>query len=185
MQTMTHGGHDAKVAAAATQRPEQVLLMVVGRDDDAAVREHDLRGEQIVEGQPEAADQRAVAAAQGEARHADAADRARHRREAERIGHCEHVRGPRTARNSRRAAVGVDDHVVHAAQVDHDALAQRATCPVVAAAPHRQWKIGLTRGTKCRLDVFGRPAVDDSTRHAADRLWPDRCCYSVALIARH
>jgi hypothetical protein len=131
---MTHGGHDAKVAAAATQRPEQVLLMVVGRDDDAAVREHDLRGEQIVEGQPEAADQRAVATAQGEARHADAADRARHRREAERIGHCEHVRGARTARNSRRAAVGVDDHVVHAAQVEHDAVAQRATGPVVADA---------------------------------------------------
>jgi hypothetical protein len=32
--------------------------------------------------------------------------------------------------------------------------------------------------------VFGRLAVNDGLRHAADRLWPDRCCGSVAIIAR-
>jgi hypothetical protein len=49
VQTVAHGGHDAKVAAAATQGPEQLVFMVVGRYNDAAIRENDLCGEQTVE----------------------------------------------------------------------------------------------------------------------------------------
>ena len=52
-----------------------------------AHREYDLCGEQIVEREPEAADQRPVAAAQGQSAHADRTARAGHDREAERIGH--------------------------------------------------------------------------------------------------
>ena len=74
MQTVAHGGHDAEVSAAAAQCPEQLLFIVVIGDDDAPISEHDLRGEQIVERQAEAADQRPVAAAQGEPGHADGAD---------------------------------------------------------------------------------------------------------------
>jgi len=44
VQTDAHGGHDAKVSAAATQRPEQLLFPVVFGGDDAAVRENHVCG---------------------------------------------------------------------------------------------------------------------------------------------
>ena len=58
VQTVMHGGDDAEVSAAAAQRPIQLLLTVVAGDDDAPIGEHDLCGEEIVERQAEAADQR-------------------------------------------------------------------------------------------------------------------------------
>jgi hypothetical protein len=184
VQTVAHGGHHAKVSTAATERPKQLLFIVVGRDDDSAIRENDLCGEEIVERKSEAADQCSVTAAQGESRHANGATRARNRREAERIGHRENVRGARTSRNSGGVTVGADGHIFHRAQVDDDSVAQRTTGPVVAAAPHRQRETTVARGPNRRLDVFRRPAVDDGARHAADRLWPDRRCGGVAVIAR-
>jgi len=41
VQTAVHGGNDAEVSAAATQRSEQLLLIVVFGDNDAPVRENE------------------------------------------------------------------------------------------------------------------------------------------------
>jgi hypothetical protein len=185
VQTVAHGGHDAKVAAAAAaQGPEQLLFMVVAHDDGAAIREDDLCGEQIVEGEAEATDQGTVTAAQGETRHADGAERPRYRHDAEGVGRPENVCGAGASRNPRGPSVGTNCHAVHGAQVDDDAVAQRPTRPVVAAAPHRQRETTVAGGSKRRLGVFGRPAVDDGARHASDRLWPDRRCGGVAVVTR-
>jgi hypothetical protein len=74
-----------KVAAAAAQRPKQLLFLVVIGGDDMPICEDDLCGEQIIERKSKAADQSSVTAAQGESRHADGADRPRHRRDTQRI----------------------------------------------------------------------------------------------------
>ena len=42
-------GDDAEVAAAATYRPEQIVVLASAGGDDAAVGKYDLRGEQVVE----------------------------------------------------------------------------------------------------------------------------------------
>ena len=73
VQAVTHRRHDAKIAAAAAQRPNQFLIAVIAGSDDAAIGENDVGGEEIIESKPEAADQRPVAAAQGEAGDANAA----------------------------------------------------------------------------------------------------------------
>jgi hypothetical protein len=103
--------------------PEQLLFIVVFGDNDASIRENDLRSEQVVERESEAADQSSVTAAQGEACHANTAKRARYRREAERIGHRDDVRAAGASRNSRGTVVGADDHAVHPAQVDDNPVA--------------------------------------------------------------
>jgi hypothetical protein len=58
-----HYSHDAKVPTAATQCPKELALAVVSCERNSPIRENDLRGEQIIESETEAADQRAVTAA--------------------------------------------------------------------------------------------------------------------------
>jgi len=64
---------------------KEFLFIVVIGDNGASIRENDLCGEQIVERQPEPADQRPIAAAQRQSSHADGANCACHGRKAERI----------------------------------------------------------------------------------------------------
>src|SRR5581483_4425118 len=45
-------GDDTEVAAAAAKRPEQIRVLVLARGDDAPVREHDVRREEIAEREP-------------------------------------------------------------------------------------------------------------------------------------
>ena len=44
VQTVAHGGDDAKISTAAAQCPKQLLFIGVVGDDDAPVGEHDLSG---------------------------------------------------------------------------------------------------------------------------------------------
>jgi hypothetical protein len=85
VQTVAHGGHDAKISAAAAQCPKQLLVIVMIGGNDASIRENHLCRQQIIEREPEAADQGSVTAAQSESGHADGTNRARHCRDTERI----------------------------------------------------------------------------------------------------
>jgi hypothetical protein len=85
------GRHDAKVSTAATNCPEQLFFIVATCDNDASIRQHDLRGDHIVEGKPEAADQGAVPTAQRESREPNRTDGPRHRRDAEWISHGDNI----------------------------------------------------------------------------------------------
>jgi hypothetical protein len=89
----------------------------------------------------------------------------------------------RTSRNQGAAVIGVDDDTVHAAEVDDEAGAQRAAGLIVPAAAHRQGKTGIACRSNGQLGVFGRPVVNDSTRHAAHRLRPDCGRGNVAVLA--
>ena len=137
---------------------------VVFGDDDAPVRENDLCGEQIVERESEAADQRPIAAAQRKSGHADGADTSPSRPQGRADRSRDNVRGTSASGNSRGAMVGVDEHVLHAAEVDDDAIAQGATGPVVTSATHRQRK-DRSRGR--RELPTGRPRPSGSGRRRA------------------
>jgi hypothetical protein len=116
--------------------------------------------------------------------HADGAARARHGRDVKRIRHCRHVGSARASRNYCATAIGIDGHPVHPAEIDDDAGAQRASGPVVPAAPHRQGETAIACRSNGQLHVFGRPAVNDGTRHAAYRLRPDRGRGVIAVFTR-
>jgi hypothetical protein len=167
MQFEAHRCDDAEVAAAA-QCPEQLRFVLVVGDEDASVREDDLCGLEIVEREPEPADQGAVAAAKRESGHSDGCDGACHRGEAERIRRADNVRGVGPSRNCRRL-VGRDRHISHSAQIDGEAVAQGPTGPIVASAAHRERKIAVARGANGRQHVVDRPAVGDRARQAPDR----------------
>src|SRR5262249_17786429 len=137
VQPVIHRGHDAKVSATPTQCPKEFALAVVSRDRNSSIRENDLRSEQIIESETEAADQWAVAAAQGEPRHSDGGNGPRYGCKANRICRIHNVACPGPSRNSRRMRGGVNNHTVHSTQVNDDPVAQRTTSPVVAAATHR------------------------------------------------
>src|SRR5262245_12504149 len=62
VQAIVHRGHDAKVSTATAQCPKELVLTVVSRERDTSIK-NDLRGEQIIESETEAADQWAVATA--------------------------------------------------------------------------------------------------------------------------
>ena len=64
VQTNAHCGYDTEVSAAAAQCPEQIFFATAFGGNDAPIRQNNISGNQIVERQPEAADQRAIAAAQ-------------------------------------------------------------------------------------------------------------------------
>src|SRR5262249_39593976 len=136
VQAVVHRGHDAKVSTATAQCPKEFVLTVVSRERDTSIRENDLHREQIIESETEAADQWAVAAAQGEPRHPDGANGARDGCKAKWICRFHNVASAGPSRNSRRMRVGLNAHTIHSAQVDNDSVAQRATSPVVAAATH-------------------------------------------------
>ena len=59
-------GDDAEVAAAASQRPEQIGVFVGGRPDDAALGGDHLGGQKVVDGEPVFAHEKADAAAKRE-----------------------------------------------------------------------------------------------------------------------
>jgi hypothetical protein len=49
-----HAGHNAEVAAAAAQRPEEIRVLLLARFQHATVGCHHLGGEQVVAGEAEA-----------------------------------------------------------------------------------------------------------------------------------
>jgi hypothetical protein len=55
VQAQLEGGDDAEVAAAAAQRPEQVGVLVGRGADSAAVGQHHLGGDEVVDGHAVAA----------------------------------------------------------------------------------------------------------------------------------
>ena len=107
------------------------------RADDAAVRENDLGGEQIVEGKAEPADQGPIAGAKGEPRHADAAACAGHGREAMRVDRVDCIECARATADPGRAIFKIGVHTAHAGEVNDETAAQRAARPIVPAAAHR------------------------------------------------
>ena len=136
VQAATHRGHHAKVSAPAAQRPKQLGIVSVIGKDDASIGEDHLGFDEIVEREPETANQRPITAAKRQSGHADGAGRAGHGGKAKRMSDCENVRGAGAPRYSR-GAIGADSHASHSAQVDDDAVAQGAAGPIVASATHR------------------------------------------------
>ena len=100
------GGDDAEVPAAAAQRPEQVLVLVLARDEDPPIGGDHLRANQVVARQAAAAGEVADAAAQRQAGDAGGRDDAAGGGQAEGVGGVVEVAPGGAAAGARRARLG-------------------------------------------------------------------------------
>jgi hypothetical protein len=138
MQGELERGHDAEVAAAAPQRPQQVGVLVRAGAHQLSVGGHELGGEQVVAGEPVLALEPARAAAQREPGHAGRGDAASGGGELVGLAGAVDVGPGRTAADAGDSPRGVDLDGVQAAQVDDEAaVAQRPARHGVSARSHR------------------------------------------------
>ena len=162
MQPELERRRDAEVSAAAANRPEQVGVLVRRGADDAAVGQHQLDTEQVVQRHSMLRHEPAEPAAEREAGHTGG------RHDAAGRGEPVHLRFPvelcpeRAARSARRACGGVDVHVLHERQVDHQALVDgRPPADVVPAAAYRDLETAVARETHGKRDVGAAAALGD------------------------
>jgi hypothetical protein len=186
MQAQLERGDHAEAASAAAQRPQELGMLVARRAHDAPVVRHQLGGEQVVAGQAVQALQPPRAAPEGEAGHA----RGRHPPagggQAVRLGGAVDIGPERSAADTDDPALGVDDDLVQAADVEHDAVvAQRQAGDRVTARAHRDRQVVVT-GEAERGDHVGRvEAAHHGARPAVDHRVEQGAGVLVGRVARH
>jgi hypothetical protein len=166
-------GDHAEVAAAASQRPEQVWVLVLGRPQQLAVCRHHVDGEQVVDREAVLAHQPADATAEREPGHSGVAH------DAAGGGHTVHLRlvidvAPQRATLHPGAAVGgIDSHAPHRREVDDDpVVANGGARHVVASAPYGDLQIVVAGETHGRDHVGGPDASGDQARAPVDGTVP-------------
>ena len=115
-------GDDTEISAAAAKRPEQVGMFVGGRPDDAALGGDHLGGQQVVDGEPVLAHEKADARTEREPGNAGVAHDAASGGQTVGLRLVVDIAPQRTALHQCRAADRVDPHGPHRRQVDDDAV---------------------------------------------------------------
>ncbi len=116
------GRDDAEVAAAASQRPQQVRVLVLARSYDLAGGGDNLGREQVVAGQAVGAAQPSDTAAKSQPGDSGFADQAERYGETDPLsGHVD-IADRRTAGRPDAAPFGVHVHLPHTGQVDDQAV---------------------------------------------------------------
>ena len=176
---------DAEVAAAATQRPEQVGVLYGVRADQPPVRGDHLRRGQAVDGQPVPADHPADAAAQRQPAHADLIGVSRGQPQPERV----QGRGDRTPGRARADADPPGGRVqqAHAADPprvdDHAVRARAQPRHAVPAGPHRHGQPGVGRVAQRRCHSRRVERADHQVGGAVGE--QGRRGPGVAVVPRH
>ena len=127
-------GHDAEVAATSADRPEQIGVLVGVRLDKAAVREDDVDGEHVVDGESPPARQVADAAAEGEAGDARRREDAGRHGETECAGRVVEVAEGAARPDLDGLRLRIDAHPLLEGEIDHEAVIDRAEPGTVVAA---------------------------------------------------
>ena len=139
----------SKVATAASERPEQVVVLGLARMHDVTARRHDGCCDQVVERQPVETDEMPDPAAERQTGHAGIAEGAARRREAMAQTRGIEVLPERAAATRCCPLFRIDDDAAHQSQVDDErAVAHAVPGNAVAAAAHRDRQVLL----HCVLD---------------------------------
>ena len=161
--------HDAEVAAAAADRPEEIGVRRGVDPQQLPVRGHDVRGEQRVDGHAEGAHEEADAAAERDPAEPDRAGVAEPGREAVLADLRRVLDGGQPGAGPRGPALDVDLELVEVAQVDDEPVVDDAVAgAAVAAAPDGQREAGLARDAQDLGDVGGVRDADDGQWPAVD-----------------
>ena len=185
MQCEPERGDDAEVAAAASQRPEQIGVFAGGRLDDAALGGDHLGDKQVVDGEPVFAHEEADSAAEGEPGDAGVAHDAAGGGQTVGLRLVVDVAPESTSLHPGRAIGGVDRHGPHRREVDDDpVVAHSGTGHVVAPAPYGDLQVVVAREAHRRDHIGHAGAAGDAGRMAVDRAIPDPAGSVVAGAGR-
>ena len=184
VETERELGHDAEVAAAAPQRPEQLGVLVARRAGDRSVGQHDLDPLEVVDGPTEAASQVAEAATERQAGDAGERDEAECCREAMLLRRPIDVAQEGAGLNACQSRLPVNLDGVPPGQVQrHAAVRERQAGDVVSATPDRELETVLRGEAHGAHDIVDRCRVHDDRGSLGDRAVPDRDCSLVPLVA--
>ena len=148
MQLELERGHHTEVATTSAERPEEILVLTLARDQEPSVGSHDVGRDQVVQRETEAARQVPDAASEREAGDPGRRDDAPRRRQAERIRRGVEVAPRRPALGPSRRGRGIHPDAAHSGEVDHDPVtcaearnavpspADRQVEPVLASQVH-------------------------------------------------
>ena len=161
-------GDDAEVAAAAAQRPEEIGVLRLAGGDEAAVGEHDVGLEQIVDGQPELAREVAQPAAEGDAADAGGGDDAARRGQPEGVGGVVQIAQRRAALDAGGAGLGIDADPVHRREVDDQPVVDR--CPGRGRCGRRRGWRRAGRCSRAKLTAAMTSATSAQRAISAGRL---------------
>jgi hypothetical protein len=167
-------GDHAEVSAAASEGPEEVAVIGLGRVDDLPVGGDDLGTDEIVGRQAGQPREPAEAATERQAGDTGTADEAARDGETMRLGGGVELAPRRAASAGGTPGDGIDVHCLHGREIDHHpALGQGEPGVVVAPTANRDLQ-ALAPGKRQRLgDVTAARAAGDDGRPPSDGGVPD------------
>ncbi len=155
-------GDDAEVAAAAAHRPEQVGVLIRIGGDEAAVGEHHIHLEQVVNRQAERAREVADAAAERQPADSRRGDEAARGRQPEWMCRVVYLAPQGATGDPRRPVNRVHADAFHVGEVDHEPVVDGAQPgAVVPAAAHRERQLLLAGKIHCCHHVCGIHTLRD------------------------
>ena len=174
-----------KFPPPAAERPEEILVLALARDERLPVGRDDLGGDEVVAREADTTREVADAAAEREPAHAGRRDDAAGRREAVGVRRVvEHA--PRgAALGAGRLRLGIDLNVRHAGQVDHHRVVGGAEAGNAVAAPADGDVVPvLPCEVHGRDHVVGGRAAHDDARTPVDHRVEDLARVVVAGVVR-
>ena len=113
---------DPEIAAAASNRPEEIGMVIGAGGDKRTIRGDDIRGDDIVGGQAECPADVPETATQRQAAHAGGGDDPGGHRQAECLRGVVDVTRCRSTLDPHTASLRIDMHALHSPQVQNDAV---------------------------------------------------------------
>ena len=183
VQTILEGGHQAQIAAAAAQAPEQVGVVGGARRQQAAVGGDDVGRQEIVDDETALAHQPAETAPEREAGNPRRRDLTPGRGQAERLRLVIEIAPRHAGLRRHRAPLPIDPDALHRRQVDHEpAVADGVAGDVVTAAAHGDQQLVGPREIDGGEHVGRTGAPRDQGGLAVDRAVPDTAGGVVAGV---
>ena len=184
MEAVFKRRHNAEIAAAAAQAPEQVRVLGVARGQQLAIGGDHIGGEQVVAGKAVEAIEPAQAATQREA------GDARGRKQSPRGGQPEGLRfavkvAPgEPGLSAHRPPGGVNADALHGREIQHQpAIADGIPGHVVPAATDRHQQVMRASELHAGDDIGGASAAGDQCRPPVNHGIIDRARGVVAVVA--
>jgi hypothetical protein len=176
---------DTEVAAASTQRPKELLVLLLGRTYELAVGRDDISGNEVVDCHTVLAAEPPKPAAQGQPGDTGCRVDPHRCRQTESLSFVIEVSQRRARSNMSPPFLRVHTNGLHKGKVDHEpTFAHRVAGDVVSCAVDSDESTMLARETDGLHDISGPRAASDQSRPLVDHCVPDLPGIIVAGVAR-
>ncbi|WP_245467045.1 MULTISPECIES: hypothetical protein [unclassified Mesorhizobium] len=159
MQAELEGSGNAKIATAATERPEEIGICVGARFHYGTVCEHQIDGDQIVQRHPVFRHKPSKAAAEGKSSNTSTSNHASSGRKTMQLGLSIQLPPSHPTLDYGRPGGSIHVNSFHQGEVDHKAIVDHCTpSDVVAAAAYANLQSGRL-GVKDSIDDIGNTST--------------------------